>query len=77
MTHLGKFILMPPPPGVCQECGYDHAPEMPHNVARLHYKYDFYSKHGRWPTWADAMAHCTDEMKRIWKDELRERGVEL
>ncbi len=75
--HLGGWSLMPPPPGKCQECATEHAPELPHNQQSLFYQYKFYNDHGRWPTWEDAMAHCTDEMKEFWKRELRERGVDI
>jgi len=27
----------------------------------------FKMEHGREPTWDDAMAHCTEEMKTSWK----------
>lgn len=36
--------------------------------------YKFYFEHGRWPTWADAMAHCSDEVKAAWEVALREGG---
>jgi hypothetical protein len=32
--------------------------------------YHFYAQYGRWPTWADAVAHCEPEMQAIWKEEL-------
>ena len=73
----GKIMLVPPLPDVCQECATKHDPEMPHNQQSLYYQYYFYSKHGRWPTWKDAMAHCSDEMKAIWIEELHTHGVEV
>ena len=74
-TKKAKFIIMPPPPGTCQECAAKHDPRMPHNRDSLFYQYAFYGKYGSWPTWADAMAHCPDEVKEIWIDELTKRGV--
>lgn len=62
--HLGAFGLMPAAPGTCPECAVDH----PHK---------FYNDHGRWPTWEDAMSHCSEDMKTIWREELRKRGVEI
>jgi hypothetical protein len=53
-----------------------HEPEQPHNQQSLFYQYKFYNEHGRWPTWQDAMAHCTDEVKQIWREALKEHGVE-
>jgi hypothetical protein len=73
--HLGGFKLLPVAPGLCRECAVDHEAEMPHDQASLHYQYHFYGEHGRWPTWADAMAHCTPEMQRVWKEELGKEGV--
>ena len=66
--------LLPPRPGVCPICATDHAPELPHNAAAMYYQYRFYGVRGRWPTWADAVAHCTAEMKAHWERELRARG---
>lgn len=68
---------MPPKPGVCQECAVDHPPEAPHNRESLFYQYYFYNKHGRWPTWEDAMDHCDEETKARWIKELTKQGVKL
>lgn len=75
--HLGAFAMFPAAPGKCAECAVEHAPEMPHNQQSLFYQYKFYNEYGRWPTWEDAMAHCTDEMKEYWRQALRERGVAI
>jgi len=66
--------LLPPPPGVCPICATGHAPELPHNAESIYYQFRFYAIRGRWPTWADAVAHCTAEMKERWERELRYRG---
>ena len=73
----GQFMLMPPAPDVCQECAVKHDPMMPHNRDSLYYQYAFYAKNGRWPTWADAMAHCPEEIKEYWTDALTEKGIEV
>lgn len=62
--------LLPPTGNVCQECAVDHAWDQPHNQQSLYYQYHFYSMHGRWPTWTDAMAHCCPEVKAQWREEL-------
>jgi hypothetical protein len=69
--------LLPPSPSACQVCGKTpaHPLEMPHDAQSLYYQYAFYGEHGRWPTWKDAMTHCTDEMKVLWERELKARGV--
>ncbi len=71
------MMLMLPAPNVCQECAEKHDPEWPHNKASLYYQYSFYAKHGRWPTWADAMAHCSEDIKQAWTKELRAHGIEV
>jgi hypothetical protein len=72
MTMFGKT-----PPGTCPECATAHGPAEPHNQQSLAYQYKFYVQHGRWPTWADAMAHCSDEVKTLWRDALAEQGIEV
>ena len=63
------------PPGTCPECATKHDPEQPHNRDSITYQYKFYDTHGRWPTWADAMAHCTSEVKGQWITALAEYGI--
>lgn len=76
MGHLKPWkIIGKTPPGTCSECATKHPPEMPHNQQSLTYQYKFYDRHGRWPTWEDAMAHCSDEIKQLWKDALKEKGI--
>lgn len=67
--------LLPPKPGTCAVCAYDHAPRNPHNAQSMYYQYRFYGGRGRWPTWADAVAHCAPWMKRAWERELRKRNA--
>lgn len=73
----GAVLLGKTPEGTCPMCAVKHEPEMPHNKDSLCYQYKFYDQHGRWPTWADAMAHCAPEVKAIWRHELEARGVEV
>lgn len=75
--HLGGFALLPPKPGTCATCATKHAAELPHNQQSLFYQYNFYGQTGRWPTWVDAMAHCSEPMKAEWIKALRVRGVEV
>jgi hypothetical protein len=69
------WTMLPPPPGVCSQCARDHVPADPHDRDSLHYQYAFYAEHDRWPTWGDALAHCDDHIKGIWRDALHRRGV--
>lgn len=72
---LKEGMLLPPPADTCQECAVKHEPQMPHNQQSLFYQYSFRKKNDRWPTWADAMAHCAPEMRAQWTSMLAERGV--
>lgn len=72
MTMLGGI-----PDGTCTECARAHDASKPHDRDSLAYQYRFYDKHGRWPSWADAMAHCSDEMKHAWARELEQRGIDV
>lgn len=76
-VHQAKFMMLPPTPDVCQECAVKHDPMMPHNRDSLYYQYAFYGKHGRWPTWADAMQHCPEEIKQYWIEALTEKGIDV
>lgn len=62
-------------PGQCAECAVIHRPDEPHNQQSLFYQYSFMETHGRWPTWADAMAHCAPDVKDRWVSELAKHGV--
>lgn len=62
--------LLPPAKGSCPACGHDHPPEQPHNVESMYYQYRFYGLRQRWPTWADAVAHCSDHVREHWQTEL-------
>ena len=72
---LEDMTLAPPRAGTCPECAVNHDPAMPHNAQSLYYQYKFRQKHGRWPTWSDAMKHCTDEVRAAWIKALAEKGV--
>jgi len=68
------MLLLPPAKDCCPICATKHAPELPHNAQSLYYQYRFYGVRGRWPTWADAVAHCEERMRRDWERVLRDRG---
>lgn len=71
----GITMLEKSPKGTCEMCATDHDPSMPHNQQSLAYQYKFYDVNGRWPTWKDAMEHCTDEVKKYWIAALKEKGI--
>jgi len=70
-----SVTMLPPPAGCCQECGVEHDPPAPHNRDSIFYQMNFRRQHGRWPTWADAIAHCDDRIKADLKDLLEKEGV--
>lgn len=72
----GVMMFGKTPPGTCPMCAVAHSQDLPHNRDSLTYQYKFYDEHGRWPTWEDAMEHCTDEMKAQWRRALAQRGVD-
>jgi hypothetical protein len=72
-----SMMLLPPRPDVCQECAMEHPPELPHDKQSLYYQVKFKMEHGRGATWADAMAHCTEEVKSTWTEALKSHGVEV
>lgn len=80
MGHLndkhGMTLLGATPPGTCPECAVAHDPEAPHNQQSLAYQYKFYDKNGRWPSWADAMAHCSPEVKAATREILINNGID-
>lgn len=68
------MMLLPAAPGKCAECAVDHAPDQPHNRDSLFYQMQFHGRFGRWPVWADALAHCAEPTRQAWEAELRRRG---
>lgn len=66
--------IMPAKPGTCPVCAVVHAPDQPHNQQSLFYQMRFNGSWGRWPTWADAVAHCKPELAAAWKNQLEKGG---
>jgi hypothetical protein len=70
-TKQVDWHLVPPAAGTCQVCAATpHGDEVPHNAESLYYQYAFCGAQGRWPTWADAVAHCTPETQSLIKQFL-------
>lgn len=71
------MMLLPPAPDCCQVCAVKHAPEEPHNPQSLYWatKRNMDGQPG--PTWEDALAHVSDEVRERWVMLLAERGVEV
>ena len=72
---LTGIKVMAPVPGTCPVCAAKHDPQEPHDRDSLYYQQRFHRGHERFPTWADAMAHCKEPMKAAWKKKLLDAGV--
>ena len=70
-----RIQILPPMRGTCPICAAMHEAELPHNRNSLYYRMKFRQQHGRFPTWEDAMAHCSEEMKAAWRDDLSRLGL--
>lgn len=78
MGDLRPFRLLgKPTPDNCPVCAATHDPEQPHDQRSLYYQYYFYNQHGRFPTWADAMEHCPEDIRQFWTAELNKCGIEV
>lgn len=71
------LMLLRPRPDVCQHCATDHPPEMPHNAHSLYYQFRFNLDNKRGANWIDAMAHCSDQMRREWTIRLGDLGIDV
>lgn len=69
------MMMLPAAPGTCAECAVAHEPGQPHNAQSMFYQMRFHGEHGRWPCWADALAHCAEPVRVAWEAELRRRGA--
>ncbi|WP_024517107.1 hypothetical protein [Bradyrhizobium sp. Tv2a-2] len=69
-----SWKLVPPPKDHCLVCARKHPPEDPHDVQQIYYQTCFQAMVGRPATWADAMAHCSDKIKRVWTEVLHKTG---
>lgn len=75
IVMAGPMRLLGPAPHKCQTCAVEHPPDDPHDAQSLYYQMAFYQKNGRWPTWKDALAHCSPEMRAAWREGLIDAGV--
>lgn len=63
---MQNVFILPPLAGTCPVCAAIHKENMPHNRDSLYYQMLFYQQNGRFPTWADAMAHCDQHVQAVW-----------
>lgn len=66
--------VIPPAADKCQICAGGHGPKEPHNAQSMYYQILFQNMVGRPPTWADALAHCSDTVRLAWTVLLKKDG---
>lgn len=74
---MEEVRITAPGPRMCPVCATLHDVGDPHDRDSLYYQNLFYKKHKRFPTWQDAMRHCSESEKRKWRKRLELRGVSL
>lgn len=75
-VKLGDMTIVPPKPENCNVCGVWHVRVMPHDATSLYYLTKFKVDHGRDATWEDALEHCPENIKTLWRLELEKFGVD-
>lgn len=74
---MDEIRITAPAPGLCPVCATRHDEQAPHDRESLYYQNKFYRENHRFPTWADAMAHCDPAKKAAWTEKLKKRGIFL
>lgn len=72
-----KVRITAPVPGSCPMCATFHGNDEPHDLGSLYYQNKFYKIYRRFPTWADALWHCSASVKAEWKEKLKKSGIEV
>lgn len=67
---MSKLTLLPPPPGHCELCAQAHAPEDSHNADSLYWAVKAKAQGLPSPTWSDAIAHCSPEIRQLWAEHV-------
>lgn len=75
---MKPMMMLPPRPDLCQTCAWKHEHDQPHNPTTLYYMMKFKMDTGKEATWADAMSHCSDEVKAHWTKHLKKlHGIDV
>lgn len=75
--NIEEIKILPPVPGSCPLCAVQHDPGEPHERDSLYYQNKFYKKYKRFPTWEDAMSHCSPSIKKEFIKRLKRRGINI
>lgn len=62
--------------GTCPECGELHAETSAHLAPSKQYRATISARHGRRPTWGDAIEHLTGEARRYWEEVLADLRID-
>ena len=73
--QIAKPMLLPPPKDHCRICAVKHEPNMAHDASSLFFQMRFRMRYGRDGTWADAIAHLSEESQKQWMQELIKRKL--
>lgn len=74
---IGKIRISAPIPGSCPVCATKHDAREPHDLNSLYYQNLFFKTHKRFPTWTDALHHCSRETKSLWAEKLKKAGINV
>ena len=74
---MDEIKITAPVPGACPICATKHDAHDPHDRDSLYYQNQFFKANKRFPSWWDAMSHCTDMTKTVWVDKLKKHGIIL
>ena len=74
---MGEVRITAPVPGTCPVCATKHEEQEPHDLNSLYYQNQFFKAHKRFPTWADALRHCSQMTKTVWVEKLKKAGIEI
>lgn len=77
MDGFEEIKIRAPRPGACKICATVHQPGQPHDRDSLYYQNWFRKRYKRLPTWADAMAHCSEDVKAEYMSTLAGRGITI
>jgi hypothetical protein len=68
-----EIRVVPPMPGTCPVCAAKHRKDAPHDKNSVYFQNWFYHRHRRFPTWEDAMEHCSEKTKASFREKIRRK----
>lgn len=75
--RMGEVRISAPVHGTCPVCATVHDEAEPHDLSSLYYQNQFFKKNKRFPTWADALRHCSPITKAVWVEKLKKSGLSV